>query len=636
MSATRRKPQVDTFPFLAVLLCAMGALIVVLLTMDRKARLVARAKAEGVLRKQSEERESAIALARREQEKRYADLRAAWQIRQDALRKAVDAEDAKLDTELREVRTRLADASRRLAAELEQLRSTRTRLANEKTKLNEAEATLAAAQNQAANEMQRIERTEAARTKLAANLESMERTLKDIEADRQRDTNTYSLIPYHGKRGANQRPVYVECADKGLIFHPDKTRIPHDETKTLRAEVTRRLSASGARPYLMLLVRPNGIESYYRVRASVSDLDVLFGYEMVDADWQFHIPDEPPPVASGATETGPQLGSRGSSTPGVIIGKSGAASLMPRNTPELEAGERGVSTPQKNSGVDTPRSPSLPQQRTDAVAMLKPKGVNPPLKTPLGGSVNLDRPRPFANEEAPLFGSSSASRPGGSNPDGSMPAGPVFGVPTPSAANLPTNDRPAGADSQTRPSATVQNRPPQPDGRPSIGQGEPNSETPSRSFNPYRPAAPVAPTTGAIAPHQSQDNDSSRMPITPPAGLRPKPQDDREPLRAARVDSNELTVYIECCAGYAVIYPGRKVVMRESITSGALLTLVKQGLTRPVPGGGTPKAQVRFLVRPVGEETFHNAIDALRSLKVPMSQYRVQPDDDILRLVGSH
>jgi hypothetical protein len=70
--------------------------------------------------------------------------------------------------------------------------------------------------------------------------------------------------------------------------------------------------------------------------------------------------------------------------------------------------------------------------------------------------------------------------------------------------------------------------------------------------------APVAPRTGAIAPHQSQDNDSSRMPITPPAGLRPKPQDDREPLRAARVDSNELTVYIERLRRTSVIYPGAR------------------------------------------------------------------------------
>ena len=35
----------ETFPFLAVLLCALGALILLLLIMDRRAKAVARAKA---------------------------------------------------------------------------------------------------------------------------------------------------------------------------------------------------------------------------------------------------------------------------------------------------------------------------------------------------------------------------------------------------------------------------------------------------------------------------------------------------------------------------------------------------------------------------------------------------------------
>ena len=43
----RRKPlEVSTFPFLAVLLCAMGSLILMLLVMDRRAKAVARAKAQ--------------------------------------------------------------------------------------------------------------------------------------------------------------------------------------------------------------------------------------------------------------------------------------------------------------------------------------------------------------------------------------------------------------------------------------------------------------------------------------------------------------------------------------------------------------------------------------------------------------
>src|SRR5262245_46893781 len=45
MRRPRHKLQVSTFPFLAVLLGAMGALILLLLVMDRRSKLVARARA---------------------------------------------------------------------------------------------------------------------------------------------------------------------------------------------------------------------------------------------------------------------------------------------------------------------------------------------------------------------------------------------------------------------------------------------------------------------------------------------------------------------------------------------------------------------------------------------------------------
>ena len=43
MRRRRHVVQVDTFPFLAVLLCTMGALMLVLMFVDRRARVVARA-----------------------------------------------------------------------------------------------------------------------------------------------------------------------------------------------------------------------------------------------------------------------------------------------------------------------------------------------------------------------------------------------------------------------------------------------------------------------------------------------------------------------------------------------------------------------------------------------------------------
>src|SRR5438552_373156 len=45
MRRRRHVLQVSTFPFLAVLLCTMGSLILLLLVIDRRAKAVARAKA---------------------------------------------------------------------------------------------------------------------------------------------------------------------------------------------------------------------------------------------------------------------------------------------------------------------------------------------------------------------------------------------------------------------------------------------------------------------------------------------------------------------------------------------------------------------------------------------------------------
>src|SRR5437660_12545302 len=64
MRRRRHKLEVSTFPFLAVLLCAMGSLILLLLVIDRRAKAVARAKAIAVAeRLEAEDTQAAAARA---------------------------------------------------------------------------------------------------------------------------------------------------------------------------------------------------------------------------------------------------------------------------------------------------------------------------------------------------------------------------------------------------------------------------------------------------------------------------------------------------------------------------------------------------------------------------------------------
>src|SRR5436309_4553087 len=75
MRRRRQKLEVSTFPFLAVLLCAMGSLILLLLVIDRRAKVVARTKALQALAKVQEEDARAVEARRAEWERRRQELR---------------------------------------------------------------------------------------------------------------------------------------------------------------------------------------------------------------------------------------------------------------------------------------------------------------------------------------------------------------------------------------------------------------------------------------------------------------------------------------------------------------------------------------------------------------------------------
>src|SRR6185295_12809990 len=83
----RRRHQMrpDTFPFLAVLLCAMGSLLLLLVVMDRRAKAVARARALQAAAARSAEEAERDAAALREREEREAE----WQRRREELHTAL-------------------------------------------------------------------------------------------------------------------------------------------------------------------------------------------------------------------------------------------------------------------------------------------------------------------------------------------------------------------------------------------------------------------------------------------------------------------------------------------------------------------------------------------------------------------
>jgi hypothetical protein len=286
----RSRPlQVSTFPFLAVLLCTMGSLILLLLVIDRRAKAIARAKAIQAAEQAGLDDAQALAAARAEIERRRAALHESLRHQEQELAAAFNktkAEEAAKSKELRSRESRRREYEARLETALLQLRQEQLELEKHK-----ADLTLKEQKNQPFNQEL---------ADLTRELLILEQTLASLKQARQHDQQRYSVVPYRGRFGESRKPVYLECRSDSLVFHQGGPVLEGGTLSqaTIRAEVKRYFQPGAADSppqatlYLLLLIRPDGIGTYYRTMAALEGMPIEYGYELVDTDWVLDFPDD--------------------------------------------------------------------------------------------------------------------------------------------------------------------------------------------------------------------------------------------------------------------------------------------------------------------------------------------------------
>jgi hypothetical protein len=269
-------PTISLFPFLAVLLCTMGSLLVVLVIFSRSA------KQAGIAAAEQARVEAAAAAAARREELELARDELGWRI--DHVRGMRDrtAED------LAKARMQLAgteENARQLADELDALARV----------IEALEGTTAAeTDGQAIIDLER--RLAEARAALDDAKEKL--------ADR---PPAYAVVPYEGANGTHRRPLYIECCIDGVFLQPEGIRLgPADfegppgpgnplasALRAAREHIARNPGESGdpnVQPYPLLLVRPSGVMAYYAARESIQSWGSEFGYQFVDEEWTLNYP----------------------------------------------------------------------------------------------------------------------------------------------------------------------------------------------------------------------------------------------------------------------------------------------------------------------------------------------------------
>lgn len=276
---------ISLFPFLAVLLCTMGSLIVLLICLVERAGIAAPV----------EETEVAAAEAGPSPEE---------------IAKLVDAaDDAAFVAE--QLKKKKEEYSQTLKRMREEMSIAERLLREQQDEAKRMQAQLAAIRAGGGNEdalevaNERIEQVKAEIAKLESDLKRKQKELAN-------KPKRMSIIPHKGRHGTTQRPIYVECRADKVVILPEGIEFQDSDfalaksagnpldaslraVKEYFAEKTKERGEEA--PYPLFVVRPGGDVAFIKARSAIVSWEDEFGYELVDASVELEYPPADPALS---------------------------------------------------------------------------------------------------------------------------------------------------------------------------------------------------------------------------------------------------------------------------------------------------------------------------------------------------
>ncbi|MDZ4656664.1 MAG: hypothetical protein SH868_03695 [Bythopirellula sp.] len=291
--------SISLFPFLAVLLCTMGALLVLLVVLVQRA-------AERALLPDANSLELVAASTPGVDNTAEQDLMRQALVEIVEYQQQLDGLQAEGTKRLEKERLRLSHSeehARRLQEEL-------AKLAIAAEQLKQAEGDQSVDQEQAEQEVIRLEQLVLDTTQ----------QLEKLREEAPTGKRSYAIIPYKGPNGTYRKPIYIECSGKGVTLHPEGLLLTADDfiapnwpgnplAAALRASreyLNDKAAQEGAPeppdPYPLIIIRPSGIQQYTLARAAITSWDADYGYEFVEEDMKLSFPEAPDPQLARAQQ----------------------------------------------------------------------------------------------------------------------------------------------------------------------------------------------------------------------------------------------------------------------------------------------------------------------------------------------
>ncbi len=300
MSRRRAGISPSLFPFLAVLICTLGTLILLLALVAQDAKEAAVAELEHEKQEKiaaaAKPGDAAITLARSSTDSpaQMTAAAAARMIEQEQFRvnelvSYRDQQTADLETK-RDEFTQIESHMRKIKEKLQALNT-------------EVETAMASTDKPAKD----IKTDEQTLLLMQAEAEKLRADIKELESNERGSKPRVVIVPHRGPNGTQRRPVYVICDADGLQVMPEGVRITKAQALAATESVNPLSNPLGSAlrvarryavqqygdqepPYPLLIVRPNGIYMYRVASALMKDWDDQYGYELVPGEVDLAFP----------------------------------------------------------------------------------------------------------------------------------------------------------------------------------------------------------------------------------------------------------------------------------------------------------------------------------------------------------
>ncbi len=279
MSQRRKNLSPTLFPFLAVLVCTLGTLILLLALVAQNAASSADA----------------------------ADQRTAQQNKQvppgnkRALPSAEDAENLLREEEFR--LEALISFRNLQTTDLENKRDELTHLESHIARLEQRLQSLEKEILSASQSKQSDVVKESDVLEISEKIKATQKAIAQLKKDQTKTDPRVVIVPHQGPNGTERRAVYVECTSDGVTIMPEGSKItieqlnrsnlsanPLDAALRVIRLHAMQVYEDPISPYPLLVVRPNGIKSYAAARKAMTSWDDQFGYELVASETELAFP----------------------------------------------------------------------------------------------------------------------------------------------------------------------------------------------------------------------------------------------------------------------------------------------------------------------------------------------------------